>query len=209
MRHPAASPGGEPPQLHGVRAGVERRAVGRRIGRAGRPRMAPSSAWQPRACGNLAETPPASAMPHSRSGRDWQAGATRFPQRRRLRQHMVAPLPREALRRFEGRPRTASTGTWCCKHGGLRPETIARLEELGEQIDGPDITLRRLRHERRPIARPRRLAPEEVVETWRPRMWRKSAGVGVPDRAQVTQSRASVAVTPPSLLTRERAVPIP
>jgi hypothetical protein len=37
-------------------------------------------------------------------------------------------------------------------YGGLRPETLARLEALGEQIDGRNPTLRRIRHEQRPIA---------------------------------------------------------
>jgi hypothetical protein len=37
-------------------------------------------------------------------------------------------------------------------YGGLRPETIARLEALGEQIDGRNLTLRRIRRDQRPIA---------------------------------------------------------
>lgn len=36
-------------------------------------------------------------------------------------------------------------------YGGLKPETIARLEALGEAIDGRNITLRRIRQEQRPI----------------------------------------------------------
>jgi hypothetical protein len=36
--------------------------------------------------------------------------------------------------------------------GGLRPETLARLEALGEQFDGGKITVRRMRGEDRPIA---------------------------------------------------------
>ncbi|MCA3277225.1 MAG: DUF2924 domain-containing protein, partial [Roseomonas sp.] len=36
-------------------------------------------------------------------------------------------------------------------YGGLKPETIARLEALGEQIDGGNITLRRIRQDQRPI----------------------------------------------------------
>ncbi len=35
---------------------------------------------------------------------------------------------------------------------GLKPETIARLEALGKQIDGANITLRRIRQDQRPIA---------------------------------------------------------
>jgi hypothetical protein len=37
-------------------------------------------------------------------------------------------------------------------YGGLKPETIARPEALGEQIDGGNITLRRIRQDQRPIA---------------------------------------------------------
>ena len=37
-------------------------------------------------------------------------------------------------------------------YGGLKPETIKRLEALGEQLDGGNITLRRIRADRdRPI----------------------------------------------------------
>jgi len=37
-------------------------------------------------------------------------------------------------------------------YGGLKPETLARLEALGEQFDGGKITVRRLRGDDRPIA---------------------------------------------------------
>ena len=36
--------------------------------------------------------------------------------------------------------------------GGLKPETLARLEALGEQFDGGNITVRRMRGDDRPIA---------------------------------------------------------
>ena len=36
--------------------------------------------------------------------------------------------------------------------GGLRPETRARLEALGEQLDGGNVVLRRIRADRRPLA---------------------------------------------------------
>lgn len=36
--------------------------------------------------------------------------------------------------------------------GGLRPETAQRLEALGEQLDGGNIALRRIRADERPIA---------------------------------------------------------
>lgn len=37
-------------------------------------------------------------------------------------------------------------------YGGLKPETLARLEALGEQLDGGKITVRRRRGDDRPIA---------------------------------------------------------
>ena len=37
-------------------------------------------------------------------------------------------------------------------YGGLRPETLKRLEQLGEQLDGGDIVVRRQRMDRMPIA---------------------------------------------------------
>ena len=37
-------------------------------------------------------------------------------------------------------------------YGGLKPETVARLEALGERLDGGNITLRRIRADDRPIA---------------------------------------------------------
>jgi len=49
-------------------------------------------------------------------------------------------------------------------YGGLKPETVARLEALGEQIDGKHITLRRIRQEQRPIAGTRLLREWQGVE---------------------------------------------
>ncbi len=37
-------------------------------------------------------------------------------------------------------------------YGGLKPETVRRLEILGEQLDGGNITLRRIRADLKPIA---------------------------------------------------------
>jgi hypothetical protein len=37
-------------------------------------------------------------------------------------------------------------------YGGLKPETRARLEALGEQLDGGNILLRRIRADSRPLA---------------------------------------------------------
>jgi hypothetical protein len=36
-------------------------------------------------------------------------------------------------------------------YGGLKPETLARLEALGEQLDGGKVTVRKIRHDDRPI----------------------------------------------------------
>ena len=36
-------------------------------------------------------------------------------------------------------------------HGGLKPETVRRLQELGEQLDGGNITTRRIRTDLKPI----------------------------------------------------------
>ncbi len=36
-------------------------------------------------------------------------------------------------------------------YGGLKPETVKRLENLGEQLDGGNITLRRIRADLKPI----------------------------------------------------------
>ena len=49
-------------------------------------------------------------------------------------------------------------------YGGLQPETIARLEALGEPIDGGNITLRRIRQEQRPIVGTRLLREYQGVE---------------------------------------------
>ena len=37
-------------------------------------------------------------------------------------------------------------------YGGLKPATVARLEALGQQLDGGDIAVRRRRADERPIA---------------------------------------------------------
>ena len=37
-------------------------------------------------------------------------------------------------------------------YGGLKPETVRRLEMLGEQLDGGNIVLRRIRADLKPIA---------------------------------------------------------
>lgn len=37
-------------------------------------------------------------------------------------------------------------------YGGLKPETVERLEALGEQLDGGNITTRRIRADLKPIA---------------------------------------------------------
>jgi hypothetical protein len=49
-------------------------------------------------------------------------------------------------------------------YGGLKRETLERLEALGEQIDGRNLTLRRIRREQRPIAGTRFLREYQGVE---------------------------------------------
>ena len=49
-------------------------------------------------------------------------------------------------------------------HGGLRPETVARLEALGEKLDGGNIVLRRIRADDRPIAGTRLIREYQGVE---------------------------------------------
>lgn len=50
-------------------------------------------------------------------------------------------------------------------YGGLKPETVKRLEALGEQLDGGNITLRRIRADReRPIVGTRLLREWQGVE---------------------------------------------
>ena len=49
-------------------------------------------------------------------------------------------------------------------YGGLKPEIVKRLEALGEQIDGKNITLRRIRQEQRPITGTRLLREWQGVE---------------------------------------------
>jgi hypothetical protein len=45
-------------------------------------------------------------------------------------------------------------------YGGLKPKTVKRLEALGEQLDGGNITRRRIRQDRRPIA------GTELIRDW-------------------------------------------
>ena len=50
-------------------------------------------------------------------------------------------------------------------HGGLKPETVKRLEALGEQLDGGNITTRRIRADRdKPIVGTRLLREWQGVE---------------------------------------------
>ena len=46
-------------------------------------------------------------------------------------------------------------------YGGLRPETGARLEALGEQLDGGNAVLRRIRRDDRPVA------GTQLIREWR------------------------------------------
>ena len=49
-------------------------------------------------------------------------------------------------------------------YGGLKPETRARLEALGEQLDGGNIVLRRIQANSRPLAGTRLLRQWQGVE---------------------------------------------
>jgi DUF2924 family protein len=49
-------------------------------------------------------------------------------------------------------------------YGGLKPETIKRLEILGEQLDGGNITLRRIRADLKPIAGTRLIREWQGIE---------------------------------------------
>ncbi len=49
-------------------------------------------------------------------------------------------------------------------YGGLKPETRARLEALGEQLDGGNIVLRRIRADSRPLPGTRLLREWKGVE---------------------------------------------
>ncbi|MBR0642924.1 DUF2924 domain-containing protein [Roseomonas hellenica] len=49
-------------------------------------------------------------------------------------------------------------------YGGLKPETRARLEALGEQLDGGNVILRRIRADSRPLPGTRLLREWQGVE---------------------------------------------
>ncbi|QJF51095.1 DUF2924 domain-containing protein [Roseobacter ponti] len=49
-------------------------------------------------------------------------------------------------------------------YGGLKPETIKRLEALGEQLDGGNITTRRIRKDLKPITGTRLIREWQGVE---------------------------------------------
>ncbi len=49
-------------------------------------------------------------------------------------------------------------------YGGLKPETVARLQALGERLDGGNIARRRIRVDNRPIAGTRLLRKYQGIE---------------------------------------------
>jgi hypothetical protein len=49
-------------------------------------------------------------------------------------------------------------------YGGVKPETVTRLEVLGERLDGGNVTLRRIRADDRPIAGTRLVREHQGVE---------------------------------------------
>jgi hypothetical protein len=56
------------------------------------------------------------------------------------------------------------TGPRSWRYGGLKPETIERLEALGEQLDGGNPVVRRIRHDDKPIAGTRLIREYQGVE---------------------------------------------
>jgi hypothetical protein len=69
--------------------------------------------------------------------------------RRQWQQLFDSPPPRYNRRFLESR---LAYRLQELAYGGLKPATVARLEALGEQLDGGDIAVRRRRAEERPIA---------------------------------------------------------
>ena len=49
-------------------------------------------------------------------------------------------------------------------YGGLKPETVARLEALGEQLDGGNVVVRRTRVDDKPIAGTRLIREYQGIE---------------------------------------------
>ena len=49
-------------------------------------------------------------------------------------------------------------------YGGLKPETVQRLEALGEQLDGGNITTRRIRTDLKPMAGTRLIRDYQGIE---------------------------------------------
>ena len=49
-------------------------------------------------------------------------------------------------------------------YGGLKPETVKRLEALGEQLDGGNIVLRRIRGDDKPMAGTRLIREYQGIE---------------------------------------------
>ena len=49
-------------------------------------------------------------------------------------------------------------------YGGMKPETVRRLEQLGEQLDGGDRTRSRVRTDRKPMAGTRLIRDYQGVE---------------------------------------------
>jgi len=48
--------------------------------------------------------------------------------------------------------------------GGLKPETLARLEALGEQLDGGNVVIRRIRGDDKPVAGTRLVRQYQGIE---------------------------------------------
>ena len=70
-------------------------------------------------------------------------------------------------------------------YGGLKPETRARLEALGEQLDGGNVVLRRIRADSRPLAGTR------LLREWQGGAARRDRA---PGRLRIRGAPVSVAV---------------
>ena len=65
-------------------------------------------------------------------------------------------------------------------YGGLKPETVARLEALGEQLDGRNVVLRRIRRDDRPIAGTRLIREYQGIAINQPIMRNHSTSCTAP-----------------------------
>jgi hypothetical protein len=77
-------------------------------------------------------------------------------------------------------------------YGGLKPETVKRLEMLGEQLDGGDRTKSRMRADCAPSPGPGSSVTIAASSRWSPSLSMASSGRGVP----ISRSRPLPAPSP-------------